>query len=89
MVSRHVGSTRCGKSLMQGWEGRTSAWATHACPLRLPLSAGSLRLGFGRKENLAEYSTGVLLENAVFGARGELSAAIDVEHLVLFCESSR
>lgn len=66
MVSRHVGRTRCGKSLMQGWGGRRSGRATHACPFRLPLSAGNLRSGRGGKEKLAECSTDILLENAVF-----------------------
>lgn len=56
MVNRHVGRARCGKSLMQGWGGSRSGRATHACPLRLPLSAGSLRLGRGGKEKLADCS---------------------------------
>lgn len=59
MVSRHVGRARCGGSLMQGWEGRRSGRATHACPLRLPLSVGSLHLGCGGKETLADCSTNV------------------------------
>lgn len=62
-MSRHVGRARCGQSLMQGWGGRRSGRATHACPLRLPWSAGSLRLGCGGKETLADCSTKVLLEN--------------------------
>lgn len=94
MVSRRVGRARCGESLMQGWGGRGSGRATHACPLRLPLSAGSLRLGCGRGKKKKVKSTAalkVLLENAVFGNAlgGELNIALDVEHLDLLCESSR
>lgn len=66
MVSRHVGRARCGESLMQGWGGRRSGRATHACPLCLPLSAGRLRSGCGGEEKLADCSTNILLENAVF-----------------------
>lgn len=67
MVSMHVGRARCGGSLMQGWGGRRSGRATHACPFRLPLSAVSLPLGWGGTEKLAHCRTRAPLEKAAFG----------------------
>lgn len=87
MVSRRVGRARCGESLMQGWGGQRSGRATHACPLSLPLSAGSLRLGCGGKEKLADCCTSVLLENAVFGNVQEERSKLPLMSRIWFCSA--
>lgn len=84
MVSRRVGRARRGESLMQGWGGRRSGRATDACPWRLPLSAGSLRLGCGGEEKLADCSTDILLESAVFANVLEESSTLALMSSIWF-----